>query len=340
MTSVSPGPRPLRLGTRGSTLAWTQSSQVAQRLGELLGQEVELVRIQTHGDVLKGSLAQLGGTGVFVTALREALLDGRCDIAVHSLKDLPVEPVPGLRLVVPARADAHDVLCTRTGGGLASLAAGARVGTGSPRRAAQLLAARPDLEIVDIRGNVDTRLARVGAEGDLDAVVLAQAGLARIGRLGAVSEVLGFETMLPAPGQGALAVEVRAADGPDPVLDDAASTALHTALDALDDRATHLAVLAERAFLGRLEAGCAAPLGAIGRLTCAGADADGTPVAEGLTLEAVAVTPDGATTVRRSAWVEVGEGEGPLTATDAAELGAALADEVAPLVPEVVGSGR
>ncbi|WP_353707193.1 hydroxymethylbilane synthase [Cellulosimicrobium sp. ES-005] len=249
------GTPPLRVGTRGSALATTQSGHVARRLEELTGRDVELVRVRTDGDVLTGSLAQMGGTGVFVTALREALLDGRCDVAVHSLKDLPTEPAPGLTVVTPERENPRDVLCARGGLTITTLPRGARVGTGSPRRAAQLRSVRPDLDVVDIRGNVDTRLARaLGPDADLDAVVLAYAGLARLGRLDAVSEVVDTAIMAPAAGQGALAVEVRTASLDDPVL----ARALHD----LDHEPTRLAVLAERSLLARLEAGCAAPVGA------------------------------------------------------------------------------
>jgi hydroxymethylbilane synthase len=278
----------LRLGTRGSALALTQTQMVADALAARLGgadagggEGVELVRVRTDGDRLPGSLASLGGTGVFVTALREALLDGGCDLAVHSMKDLPTAPPAGLRLAaVPERADPRDALCARDGLTLATLPAGARVGTGSPRRAAQLLAARPDLDVVDIRGNVPTRLGRVAGHerpgtadpGDLDAVVLAMAGLTRLGRLDAMTEALDPAVMLPAPAQGALAIE---AAGP---LDPAAEAALA----ALDHPATRLAVLAERSLLAALEAGCAAPVGALGRFS-------GTT----LRLEAVACAPDG-----------------------------------------------
>jgi len=259
----------VRIGTRGSELAVTQTGMVADALGDAIGpgarDAIELVRIRTDGDRLTGSLASLGGTGVFVTALRDALLSGACDLAVHSMKDLPTAPPEGLRLVaVPERADPRDALCARDGLTLATLPPGARVGTGSPRRAAQLLAARPDLEVVDLRGNVPTRLGRVpghqrpGHEdpGDLDAVVLAMAGLTRLGLLGAVTEALDPATVRPAPAQGALAVE---AAGP---LDPAAEAALAT----LDHRPTRLAVIAERSLLATLEAGCAAPVGALGRV--------------------------------------------------------------------------
>jgi len=292
--------------------------------------------------VRTGSLAQLGGTGVFVTALREALLDGRCDVAVHSLKDLPVAPAPGLRLVSPERENPRDVLCSRTGAGLFALPDGARVGTGSPRRAAQLRAARPDLDVVDIRGNIDTRLGRVHPEtGDLDAVVLARAGLARIGRLDAVAEAFEPGVMLPAPGQGALAVEVREL-GPEP---SGLDRAVHAALDALADRDTTLSVTAERAFLARLEAGCAAPLGALAHVETTLPDADddslapdGATTSEELVLEAVAVTLDGRTSERRTARLQA-TGDG-ITTDDATRLGTQLADEIAAAMPDVVGTGR
>ncbi|WP_422933740.1 hydroxymethylbilane synthase [Sinomonas sp. P47F7] len=272
----------VRIGTRGSALALTQTRQTAELLSAVGGFETELVRIKTEGDVRTGSLAQLGGTGVFVAALREALLADRCDLAIHSLKDLPTAGTPGLALgAIPQRADVRDVLCARDGLTLAQLPPGAKVGTGSPRRAAQLRAARPDLDVVDIRGNVDTRLGRVpglpgnppDAPGDgvvpLDAVVLAAAGLGRLGRTDVVSEYFEPEVMLPAPGQGALAVECRAEDAPlrengVPVAG-AVQGVLAQALAAIDDADTRLAVGAERALLARLEAGCAAPVGAYAR---------------------------------------------------------------------------
>lgn len=239
----------LRLATRGSALAWTQSGLVAESL-RALGHEVELVRVTTKGDVSDAPLASLGGAGVFVGAVRAAVLAGDCDLAVHSFKDLPTAPAPGLQLAaVPPREDPADALCARDGLRLAELPAGAAVGTGSPRRAAQLLALRPDLSIVEIRGNVETRLARAGS--DLDAVVLAAAGLHRLGLSGHITELFDVATFLPAPAQGALAVECRA-DAPDVI----------AALSALDDPATRLAAIAERAVLAGLEAGCAAPVAA------------------------------------------------------------------------------
>ena len=250
---------PIRVGTRGSLLATTQSNAIAARLGALTGRPVELVHVQTLGDSHAGSISQIGGTGVFAAALREALLDGECDVAVHSLKDLPTEPLPGLTFITPEREDPHDALCAKGRLKFSGLETGARIGTGSPRRAAQLRVAKPGLEVIDIRGNVDTRLTRVfGPNADLDAVVLAAAGLNRIGRSDAISELLRPALMMPAPGQGALAVEARSADVRD-------GGPLAAAFAALDHRPTRLAVLAERALLSTLETGCSAPVGALGR---------------------------------------------------------------------------
>lgn len=242
----------LRIGTRGSALAVAQSTLVLDRLAKATGRDVELVRVTSEGDTSKASLASLGGTGVFASALREALLADECDLLVHSLKDLPTAVHPGLTLgAIPARADARDALCARDGLTLDQLPEGARVGTGSPRRVAQLKARRQDLEVVDIRGNIDSRLDRVG--DDLDAVLLSAAGLSRIGRLEEASELLGLGFWPSAPGQGALALEVREGDQP---------ADLEKGLRALDHRESRLLVTAERAVLAGLEAGCAAPIGA------------------------------------------------------------------------------
>lgn len=310
-------PSTVRIGTRASTLALTQTGHVADALTRSGAGDIELVQVRTDGDRLTGSLASLGGTGVFVTALRDALLDGRCDVAVHSLKDLPTGTADGLVIgAVPVREDPRDALCARHSWTLESLPEGARVGTGSPRRAAQLLAVRPDLDIVDIRGNVDTRLRRV-ARDDLDAVVLACAGLARLGRLEAITQALDPAVMTPAPGQGALAVEVRADLEP--------GSPLHRALAALDDPATRLAVVAERALLARLEAGCAAPVGALAWLS---------PTGDVLTLDSVVTGPDGrrqlcrsASTAMPSAPAEPAAADGQRART-AVELGNRLADEL------------
>jgi hydroxymethylbilane synthase len=241
----------IRLGTRRSALATAQATAVADAL-QRLGHDVELVPIVTTGDVNRGPLEQIGGTGVFVSALRDALLVNEIDIAVHSLKDLPTAPVEGLTIgAIPVREDPRDVLVARDGLSLGELQTGALVGTGSPRRVAQLEALGLGLELTGIRGNVDTRIAMV-AEGKLDAVVLARAGLARLGRLSDVTETLDPIQVLPAPGQGALGIECRSAD-----------QAVLAAIAPLEDPATRAAVLAERQMLATLEAGCTAPVGAL-----------------------------------------------------------------------------
>ncbi|MCD2440672.1 hydroxymethylbilane synthase [Agromyces sp. SYSU K20354] len=243
----------IRVGTRGSALAMAQTRQIADRIAKAAKAEIELVPITTHGDTSRASLAEIGGTGVFAAALREALLAGECDVVVHSLKDLPTAEHPGLRLgAVPKRVDARDVLCARDGLTLAALPEGARVGTGSPRRIAQLGAARPDVVAVDIRGNVDTRLGKVES-GELDAVILAAAGLSRLGRLDAATDHLELSDWPTAPGQGALAIEVRRERG---------DRDLERALEAIDHGITRATVLAERLVLSGLEAGCSAPVGA------------------------------------------------------------------------------
>lgn len=245
----------LRLGTRGSALARAQSTAFAVALtnaarAEGIDLEVELHIVTTHGDLNKEPLVGSSSTGVFVTAVRDALLAGECDLAVHSLKDIPVGAFEGVTLAaMPQREDARDALCA-DGLSVARLPQGARIGTGSPRRAAQLLALRPDLEMVPIRGNIDTRLAMVGES--VDGVVLAVAGLNRLSRLDEASDIFTPEAMVPAPGQGALAVETRADAGGD----------LIRALALVDDRDTRAATTAEREALRVLEAGCSAPMGA------------------------------------------------------------------------------
>ncbi|MDQ2749780.1 MAG: hydroxymethylbilane synthase [Pseudonocardiales bacterium] len=240
--------RTLRVGTRASTLARIQTGLVVSALGA----PAEIVPIVTEGDRSSAALTQIGGTGVFVSGLRTALLAGEIDVAVHSYKDLPTAPAEGVVIAaVPPREDPRDALIARDGLTLGELPAGSRVGTGSPRRAAQLRALGLGLEIVDLRGNVDTRLGKV-ASGELDAVVLAYAGLRRLGRAGEVTEVLDPIQVLPAPAQGALAVECRSSD------DDAIAV-----LAALNDTDTATAVTAERALLAALEAGCSAPVGAL-----------------------------------------------------------------------------
>jgi hydroxymethylbilane synthase len=243
----------LTLGTRRSLMAMTQSGHVADAITARTGHEVELVGVTTEGDVSKANLAQIGGTGVFVSGLREKVLSGEVDFAVHSLKDLPTLPAEGIALAaVPLRDDPRDALCGTAK--LADLPRGARIGTGSPRRVALLRGLRHDVDVVPIRGNADTRLRKV-TEGELDAIVLAYAGLVRIDRVEAISEVFDPGQMLPAPGQGALAVECRAD-----------RTDLIKILATLDDPASRAAVTAERALLAGLEAGCSAPVGAYAAL--------------------------------------------------------------------------
>jgi hydroxymethylbilane synthase len=290
----------VRLGSRRSALALAQARSVAAALTATTGVEVTLVEITTHGDVSTAPLAQIGGTGVFVNALRDALHANRIDLAVHSLKDLPTAPVSGLTVAaVPRREDPRDVLCARDGLTLGELPVGARIGTGAPRRIAQLLALGLGLDLVPIRGNVDTRLARV-ADRSLDGVVLARAGLARLGRLDEVTEVLDPLQMLPAPGQGALAVECRSSGN------------IAELVTALDDPTTRSAVTAERSLLAVLEAGCTAPVGAYAEV------AEGEEGLE-LYLRAVVVSPDGTVSIRKSA-------TGPLTAAE--RLGRDLAAEL------------
>ena len=291
----------LRLGTRGSTLALAQSQQVADAITAASGRPVELVHITTHGDASQEPLARIGGTGVFVNALREALLSGAVDLAVHSLKDLPTAPFDGLVVAaIPPREDPRDAVCARDGLTLGELPEGSQIGTGAPRRAAQIEALGMGLKIVDIRGNVDTPLAKV-ASGDLDAVILARAGLARLGRLDEITETLDPIQVLPAPGQGALAVECRD--------DDAELIELFA---TLDDHTTRSAVTAERTLLAALEAGCTAPVGAYAEAAEGDEDLE-------LYLRAVVVSLDGAVSIRKSA-------TGPLDAAE--QLGRDLAAEM------------
>jgi hydroxymethylbilane synthase len=292
----------LRLGTRASRLALTQSQLVADALTAVSGVPVELVHVSTYGDRSTEAIAQLGGTGVFVSALRDALHAGTVDLAVHSFKDLPTAPTPGLTVAaVPPREDPRDVLVARDGLSLGELPPGARVGTGAPRRMAQLRALGLGLEVVPIRGNVDTRMGKV-TSGELDAVVLARAGLARLGRMSAVTEVLDPIQVLPAPAQGALAVECRSDD-----------TRVRELLAALDDPAARACVAAERSVLAALEAGCSAPVAAHAELTEAD---DGT--AE-VWLRASVTAIDGSDAVRDSI-------SGP--APEAESLGRRLAAEL------------
>jgi hydroxymethylbilane synthase len=248
----------VRIGTRGSALALAQAGAVRAAI-EAQGEACELVVVRTDGDVSQASLAQIGGTGVFAGALRRSLAAGDVDLVVHSLKDLPVLPAPGLVVAaVPAREDARDALCARDGLTLETLPRGASVGTGSPRRHAQLIERRPDLDVRDLRGNVDTRLGHV-ADGRLDAVLLSLAGLTRLGRATAVTDVLPLEEWPTAAGQGALGLEIRAADAASLETDSPSPIAL--AVQRLADPLAQAGAFAERIVLGRLEAGCAAPIG-------------------------------------------------------------------------------
>ncbi len=288
--------RTLRLGSRKSPMAIVQSELVAGLITERTGRRVEIVGVTTLGDVNRAQLTQIGGTGVFVSALREALLGGEVDLAVHSLKDLPAGAAPGIALAaVPPRDDPRDALVARDGAKLADLPAGARIGTGSPRRAAQLRALRGDLRCEPIRGNAGTRLRQV-TDGELDGVVLACAGLARIGYAGAITQVFELDEMLPAPGQGALAVECRA-DDPE----------LAALLAAVSDEASMAAAVAERALLEALAVGCSAPVGGY---------AAGTGQ---LLMRAAVLSPDGTRALRA---------QGSAPAADARRLGRDLAAEL------------
>lgn len=319
MKSDATATTPLRLGTRRSKLAMAQSGLVAEEVRRVTGRPVELVEITTYGDISREHLAQIGGTGVFVNALRDSLASGEIDFAVHSLKDLPTTQPEGFTLAaVPARADARDVLVGRDGLGFTELvraaASGkARIGTGSPRRMAQLHAwARSlglEIETVPIRGNIDTRIGYVRS-GELDAVVLAAAGLHRIGRLEAeATELISPDQVLPAPGQGALAVECAASNAH-----------LAAQLAELDDLHTRAAVTAERTLLAALEAGCSAPVGALADLLVEG------QVVTEMRLRGVVGTTDGRTLVQLST-----TGPVPASADDATvpeRMGRELADEM------------
>jgi hydroxymethylbilane synthase len=321
LTALRSG-RPLRLGSRKSPMAIVQSRQVADMIAERTGRPVEIVGVTTLGDVNRAQVTQIGGTGIFVSALREALLGGEVDLAVHSLKDLPAGPAAGIALAaVPARDDPRDALVARDGAKLADLPVGARIGTGSLRRAAQLLALRGDLRCVPIRGNAGTRVRQV-TDGELDGIVLAAAGLARIGQQNAITQVFELDEMLPAPGQGALAVECR--DG-DPEL-----AAL---LGAANDPASMAAAIAERSLLEALAAGCSSPVGGYAAVSRAGGSArgvrgGGAPPEENvvppgkhgqLLMRAAVLSPDGTRALRA---------HGSAPAADARRLGQDLAAEL------------
>jgi hydroxymethylbilane synthase len=290
----------IKLGTRGSKLALAQSTQVAEALMKATGQKVELVEIVTAGDRSHAPVAQLG-VGVFVSALRDALVAKEVDFAVHSYKDLPTATADGLVIAaVPPRADSRDALVARAGATLSDLGNGATIGTGAVRRIAQLHALRRGFTPVPIRGNVDTRIRKV-TEGELDGVILARAGVARLGRADEITETLDPLTMLPAPAQGALAVECR--------IDDDETVAL---LATLDDEYSRAAVLAERTLLATLEAGCSAPVAALAEV----AEGDDGPE---IYLRGAVFSLDGSNTIRLS---RTG------TLADPAEVGRALARDL------------
>jgi hydroxymethylbilane synthase len=294
----------LRLGSRRSPMAVAQSRLVADQITAATGREVEIVGVTTLGDVNRAALTQIGGTGVFVSALREALLRGEIDFAVHSLKDLPaVQPADVALAAVPRRDDPRDALVARDGAKLADLPAGARIGTGSPRRAIQVLALRADLHCVPIRGNADTRIGKID-KGEVDAVILAYAGLERIGHLGAVTQVFEPEEMLPAPGQGALAVECRTTDSD-----------LAELLGAVSDPHAVAAAVAERSLLEALGAGCHAPVAGY----AATAPRAGVSGERRLDMHAVVMSADGTTMLRA-------HGGGPMAA--ARQLGRDLAADL------------
>ena len=289
-------PQTILIGTRGSALALAQAEGVARQLRDL-GARVELRIIKTTGDRVQGPPEMPAEKGVFVKEIEAALLAGEVRLAVHSLKDLPTDLKPGLLIAaVPLRADPRDALISR-GQRLADLPRGARVGTSSPRRRAQLLRVRPDLEMLPVRGNVHTRLRKLDA-GDYDAIVLAAAGLERLGLGDRIVERLACEVCLPAPGQGALAVEARAGD------EEAIGLARR-----IEDAASRACVEAERALLAGLGGGCRVPIGAL-------AEAEGTA----LRLCAVVASPDG---LRAVFGEKVGERERPQ------ELGRLLAEDLA-----------
>ena len=300
---------PLRIGTRSSALARWQAEWVSGRLTEA-GVENELVFISTQGDVKSEPLGQIGGQGLFTKEIQRALLDDRVDLAVHSLKDLPTEPIDGLTLgAVPPRERTGDALVCEKYSGLDELPAGARVGTGSARRKAQLLAARPDLEVLDIRGNVDTRLQKLD-DGEYDAIILAEAGLVRLGKADRIRQLIPREIMLPAVGQGALGLETRAED-----------SATLDAVAGLDDAPSRAAVTAERSLLFHLRAGCLAPVGAWARIED-----------NQLALDSVVLTTDGSRRLQHAQTGDPGK---------AAELGEAVAKVlIADGAAELIASSR
>lgn len=296
--------RKLTIGTRGSKLALAQSESIRVALCALHpGLEIELLIIQTKGDqILDRALSRIGDKGLFVTEIETALLEGQIDLAIHSSKDLPSMTPTGLVLAAfPQRADARDVLVSRHGFGLAELPLGARIGTSSLRRACQLRAYRPDFDVINLRGNVDTRLRRAATE-EYDAIVLAAAGLDRLGLAEHITEYIDPDVMLPAVAQGALAIECRSDDG-----------VVNDLLAPLNHQPTYVAVIAERACLRRLEGGCQVPIAAHAVLDPATAQ---TGVAE-LTIRGLVGTPDG---------IQIVRAEQHGAARDAEQLGVELAE--------------
>jgi hydroxymethylbilane synthase len=270
----------LRIGSRGSALALWQANHVRDELMRLRGQDAEIVRIHTAGDRnAESAIPLLGSKGVFIKEIEEALLSGRVDLAVHSMKDVPTETPAALKLpAILRRGDVRDCMVSRGRLMLAELPVGAIVGTSSLRRQAQLRRFRADLEVRDLRGNVDTRLRKV-EESELDAVVIARAGVERLNAAAKISETFSTDVMLPAVGQGALCIETRADDAD-----------LARILGALEDSETRACVTAERALLARLEGGCQVPLGALAHVE-----------GEGLVLEACVLALDGSESIRRIA---------------------------------------
>jgi len=299
----------LRIGTRGSHLALTQAGTIRDAL-VAAGAQAELVVVRTAGDASAAPVEQIG-VGVFTAALREALVADEVDVAVHSYKDLPTAPDPRVNLAaVPLREDSRDALVARDGLVLGELPAGARVGTSAPRRAAQLRALGLGFDVVPLRGNIDSRLAKV-ADGQLDAVVLARAGLSRLGRLAEITESFDPVQMLPAPAQGALALECRAGD------EDIARL-----LSTLEDSSSRATVEAERALLAALEAGCTAPVGAVAEVVESLTD-DGRVIEE-ISLRACAAALDGSEVLRASGVGAVQDPQalGRAVAAELLELGA------------------
>ncbi|MGV0868004.1 hydroxymethylbilane synthase [Corynebacterium kalidii] len=328
MTTGNTEPRTLLVGTRASNLARTQAGTVRDALtdvlrgmfGEAAG-EAELHFVRTPGDASQKAQTPVNriGVGVFTETLRNALAAGECDVAVHSFKDLPTAPDDRFVSIVPARVDAREVLVSIGGASLRDLPEGAKVGTGAPRRVSQVRALRPDLEVCPLRGNIDTRMGRV-AEGDLDAVVLARAGLERVGMLDRASETVPVDEILPAPAQGALCVEVRADD------EEAVAAVL-----GLDDPVSHATAVAERAVLAELQAGCTAPVGAWSTYV------DGT-----LTLRGGVFALDGSRQLVRDRSVELEIPGGPWLRA-AADLGHAvgrdlIAGGAAEIITDIVGA--